>query len=315
MMMIMAARWEYSFRSSDFNGDSRQERKRREQPPGALELPVGETPCAQGEFCASWIAAADGSRLPALGPRALCDADRGRVEAAIPELPRLYVALHGELGRQSQDGTAVRSPFGPRLALRGDVEAVMRLFAEVLTSWHERVAAVASLSPPPESHPDGSPSARPGWYVARACAVLAPRVDVLIALPAEPMRRAVSLRDLLLLGGEVDGVVRSVYAATLPDLHGGHAGVEILRLRRLAQRILGETRERPVELLGVPCRDEECDMLALRRAELPSDPAAPVWWSECTQCGDRMTEEEYRDWTKRYARWAQGRHAAEIDAS
>jgi len=309
----MAARWEYSFRSPDFNGDSRKPSRRAPEPAPDVAA-IGETPCTQGPYCASWIAAADGTRQPALGPRALCDADRGRVEAAIPELPRLYVALHGELGRQSADGAAVRSPFGPRLGLRGDVDAVMRLYAEVLVSWHERVAMVDRLAPPPPPREDGSPSARPGWYVARAVDVIAPRLNVLIALPPEPMRRAVSLRDLLIVGDDTARVVHDAYAATLPELHGGHAGVEILRLRRLAQRILGETRERPVELLGVPCRDPDCDMLALRRAELPSDPAEPAWWSECRECGDRMDEEEYRDWTRRYARWAQGR-AGEIDAS
>jgi hypothetical protein len=306
----MAARWEYSFRSSDFNGGGRKPGRRAPQePPPAIA--AGDTQCAQGEFCASASTASDGARLPALGPRALCDADRGRVEAAIPELPRLYVALHGELGCPAQGSASVRSPFGPRLALRGDVDAVMRLYVEVLVSWHERVAAVARLSPPPEPHEDGSPSARPGWYVNRATAVLAPRVDVLIALAADPMRRAVSLRDVLLLGDDMPGVVRSVYAATFPALHGGHAGVEILRLQRLARRILGEVRDRPVELLGVPCRDPDCDMLALRRAELPSDPAEPAWWSECTECGDRMTEEDYRDWTRRYAAWAKGNAGSE----
>jgi hypothetical protein len=309
----MAARWEYSSRSSDFNGGNRKPLRRA---PEAVPVaaPAGERECAQGEFCASGYLGADGKRLPGRSPRALCDADRNKVEAVIPDLPRLYVALHGELGRQSQDGAAVRSPFGPRLGLRGDIDAAMRLYVEVLASWHERVAAVASLVPPPEPNPDGSPSARPGYYVAKAILALEHRVDVLVALPAEPMRRAVGLREVL-LDDEVPGVVRSVYAATFPGLHGGHAGVEVLRLQRVARAILGETRERPVELLGVPCRDEDCDMLALRRAELPSDPDAPAWWSECAECGDRMTEEEYRDWTKRYARWAQGRTAVDLPSS
>jgi hypothetical protein len=298
----MAARWSYSSRSTDFNGDTG--RHRGEALPGRPA--AGDTPCAQGEFCASWMPGPDGARVPALGPRALCDADRGRVEAAIPELPRLYVALHGELGRPASGGTPVRSPFGPRIALRADVDAVMRLYVEVLVSWHERVAAVDRLSPPPGPRADGAPSARDGWYVGRAAGILAPRVSILTALAAEPMRRAVSLREVLLLGDDMPGIVRSVYAATFPALHGGHAGVEILRLQRIARAILGETRERPVELLGVPCRDPECDMLALRRAELPSDPATDAPWSECSICGDVMSEDEYREWTRRYARWAQG---------
>jgi hypothetical protein len=251
--------------------------------------------------------------VPARGPRAFCAPDKGKIANALAELPRLYVSLSAELGSPSQASTATRSPFGPRLPLRGDIEAIMRAYAEVLTSWHERVAAVASLASPPEPHRDGSPSARPSWYVDRAVKVLKPRLDALLALQPEPMRRAISLRDLALMPEGTDGVVRSVYAAVMIDLSGADAGLEVLALQRLAGRALGETRQRPVELLGVPCRDPECDMLALRRAELPSDPAEDPDWSECTVCGDRMTETEYRDWTRRYARWAQG-HAGETGA-
>jgi hypothetical protein len=250
--------------------------------------------------------------MPARGPRAFCAADRGKVAAALAELPRLYVSLSAELGSPSQASTITRSPFGPRLPLRGDIEAIMALFTEVLVSWHVRVADVARLSAPPERDEEHRPVARDGWYVGRAVAVLTPRLDALLALEPGPVRRAVShalLADL----GDIDGHVRSVYAAILPDLSGADAGLEILRLHRVARSVLGETRPRPVELLGVPCRDPDCDMLALRRAELPSDPAEPAWWSECTQCGDRMDEEEYRDWTRRYARWAQG-HAGETGA-
>lgn len=270
----------------------------------------GQRACAQMEHCATAarIENADGtiSWVPSRGPRAFCEADRGKVAAALAELPRLYVSLAAEIGRPAQATSAARSPFGPRLPLRGDIDAIMRAFTEVLVSWHERVAAIDSLSPPPEPNRDGSPSARPSWYVDRAVKVITPRLDALLALAPEPMRRAVTLRDLALMPDDTAGVVRSVYAAVMPDLSGADAGLEVLALHRLARAVLGETRERPVELLGVPCRDPECDMLALRRAELPSDPEQPAWWSECTQCGDRMDEDEYRDWTRRYARWAQG---------
>jgi hypothetical protein len=277
----------------------------------------GQRSCAQGNRCASAtrVQEPDGDAwVPARGPRAFCAPDRGKIANALAELPRLYVSLAAEIGRPSQGTTTARSPFGPRLPLRGDIDAIMRAYAEVLVAWHERVAVIASLSAPPEPHRDGSPSARPSWYVARAVHVIEPRLDVLLALEPEPMRRAVSLRDLPLMPEGTEGVVRSVYAAVLADLSGADAGLEVLALHRLARSVLGETRQRPVELLGVPCRDPECDMLALRRAELPSDPAEPAWWSECTQCGDRMDEEEYRDWTRRYARWAQG-HAGEAGAS
>lgn len=242
--------------------------------------------------------------MPARGPRAFCSADRGKVATALAELPRLYVSLAGEIGRPAQPETVVRSPFGPKLAIRGDIDAIMRLYVEVLVSWHVRVATVARLSMPPERDEQKRATARDGWYVGRAVDVLSPHLDALLALEPEPVRRAVSHAVLAEIG-DVDGIVRSVYAAITPDLSGAHAGLEILRLHRISRAVLGETRARPVELLGVPCRDEECDMRTLRRAELPSDPAEPAWWSECANCGDRMTEEEYRDWTRRYARWAQ----------
>lgn len=275
----------------------------------------GQRACAQGKHCATAtrVPGPDGDTwAPARGPRAFCAADRGKVAAALAGLPRLYVSLSDELGRPAQADTPARSPFGPRLPLRADVQAIMALYAEVLVSWHVRVAAVARLTPPPERDEEHRATARDGWYVDRAVKVIGPRLDALLALGPEPVRRAVShavLADL----GDVDGIVRSVYAAVTPDLSGAEAGLEVLALHRVARSVLGETRQRPVELLGVPCRDPECDMRALRRAELPSDPAEPAWWSECAQCGDRMTEEEYRDWTRRYARWAQGRQAQVLE--
>lgn len=274
----------------------------------------GQRACAQGQFCATAtrVPGPGGDTwVPARGPRAFCAADRGKVAAALAELPRLYVSLSGELSRPAQPETATRSPFGPRLPLRADVQAIMALFAEVLVSWHVRVADVARLTPPPERDEQHRATARDGWYVDRAVLVITPRLDALLALGPEPSRRAVSHAALADLAG-VDGIVRSVYAAVTPDLSGAEAGLEILALRRLARSVLGETRQRPVELLGVPCQNPDCDMLALRRAELPSDPAEPEWWSECRACGDRMTYDDYRDWTRRYARWAESaEHAGE----
>jgi hypothetical protein len=246
--------------------------------------------CAQGIYCASSTLAHDENggqvRVPFRGPRAFCSPDRGKIETALAELPRLYAALAAELGQPAQGTGATRSPFGPKVPLRVGIDALMRLYAEVLTSWHERVAAVARLTPPPEQ-------VRAGWAIARAVDVIAPRLDALLALEAEPMRRAVSHRELELLG-DVDGIVRPGYVAIMPDLSGADAGLEILALHRRSRAILGETRERPVELLGVPCR--ECDYLSLRRAELPSDPDEDAPWSECSECGAVMDEAEYREW-------------------
>jgi hypothetical protein len=268
----------------------------------------GQRPCAQAAYCASATTACgeNGQQVlvPAYGPRAFCPADRRKVGSAILELPRLYAHLATELGNPVRRESVVRSPFGPKVPLHAGIDALMRLHVEVLVSWHERIAVIANLSMPPERDGQGRATARDGWYVGRAVAVLSPRLDALLALAGEPMRRAVPLGQLASLG-DIDGIVRSVYAATWPDLSGADAGLEILALRYRSRVLLGETRQRPVELLGVPCRVEDCDMLALRRAELPDGPDEDPPWSVCGNCGDVMTEAEYRDWTRRYARWAQ----------
>lgn len=303
-------RWGYSFRSSDFSGQSRRDR------PGALADagPPDGNRCRQGAWCAGAVSVTgeDGTetRLGAPSYQPFCPSDRGKVETALTALPRDYAHLAADLGNPGQAAGAVRSPFGPRIPLRLGTEALMCAVAESLVSWHDRVAAVGSLAPLEDRDGEGRRIAREGWLVARSAAVLAPRLDALLALPPEPVRRAATHRLIGLLGDDApDGIVRSGYVATWPELDGGDAGLEILRLHRMARTVLGETRPKPVELLGVPCRVEECDMLALRRADLPGDMEpgdedAP--WSECAACGDIMTETEYRTWTRRYARWAQG---------
>jgi hypothetical protein len=302
----MAAPWGYSFRSSDFNGSQQRGAKRKPDLPSAPE--PGDRHCAQGQWCAGAVTGRDGSKTGAPGPRAFCDRDRGRIESALAELPRLYVTLAGELGRPMQPETVIRSPFGPKLAIRGDIDAIMRLYVEVLVSWHVRVATVARLSMPAERDEEKRSTVRDGWYVDRAVRVLSQpeHFNVLLALDKEPMRRAVSHSVVAELG-DVDGIVRSVYAAITPDLDGGDAGLEILRLHRVSGAILGETRARPQELIGVPCRVADCDMMTLYRAELPSDPDAPVTWSKCASCGDQMTEAEYREWVAMCAAYERNR--------
>lgn len=271
------------------------------------ETPDGR-PCAQGQFCASAVTA-DGPevpvRIPLKGPRAFCGPDEGKIATALAALPGDYVALAMDLGNPGSAAGSVRSPFGPRVPLRLGSKALMSAFAESLLSWHDRVAELDSLSPLEDRDREGRRIAREGWLVGRAVKVLSPRLAVLLALEPGPMRRAATHRLIELLGDDApDGIVRSGYAVTWPDLGGAAAGLEILRLHRMTKAVLGETRDRPVELLGVPCRRVECDMLALRRADLPDDPRDNPPWSVCAACGDVLTEAEYRDWTRRYARWA-----------
>lgn len=279
----------------------------------------GWSPCAQGEWC---LAAAitrdpDGNliRDPAPTPRAFCDADESRIRRELAELAAQYAHLAAEMRRHGPvPRFAARFPAGSKVLIRLDCDALMRLMAEILISWHERVAFAASLHFPPAGDDAGNLlRRRDSKAVSDAVTVLKEHVPTLLGLPAEPVRRAVDLRDVADLPDDTAGIVHAVYAETSLDLSGADAGLEILRLRYLCRAILGETRDKPEELLGVPCRDPECDMLTLRRAEPPSDPAVPASWSECSACGDKMSEEEYRDWTKLYARWAQGRQAPALE--
>lgn len=262
----------------------------------------GLRPCAQSEWCASATTEQDEDgnrvRVPARGPRAFCAADQAKIAAALAELPRMYVQLASELGTPVRRENMIRSGFGPKVPLRADVDATMAQYAEILSSWHERVAIVARLTPPGR--------ARPHVLVGRALDVLsAPgRLDVLLALEPETMRRAISYREAEETGA--DGYVKPGYVASTPDLGGADAGLEILRLHRRSKAVLGESREKPVELLGVPCRNPDCDMLALKRAELPSDPEEDPPWSICSECGDTMSETTYKLWTERYYRWWHG---------
>jgi hypothetical protein len=286
----------YSFRSGDFR--EKRTRKPASGPPPETGSDEGMRPCARGSWCASSYTVTESGETrhePALGPRTFCDRDRGHIERCLGELPEQYVRLYAELGNPNAQGIAVRIPFGPRIPIRVDIDVLTCLIAEYLVSWHERVAHVAQLH-----FPVGRLSRlrREGLAVQRAQLVLSAHLDALLALPAEPMSRAWDFRDLERLPEGATGVIRSVFADVTVDMSGADAGLEILHVRYLARAILGETRQKPEELVGVPCRDPEggCGWRAVYRAELPSHEDEPVWWTECARCGDRMTETEYREW-------------------
>jgi hypothetical protein len=295
----------YSFRSSDFRSqpDRWQQGRQGASPDGEDD---GRRSCARAQWCGGYTLEPnpDGSfrRAPARTYQAFCPKDRRIIESDLRDMPDQFDCLADELGRPgSGAGQTIRIPFGPRLPIRVDVEALMSAIVESLSSWHERVAETSRLFYPPTAD---SRAQRDAFAVRRAVGVLAERVDVLLALEPLPVTRAIALRLVADLPDDADGVVHSAFAELCDPLGGAEAGQEILSLRYLCRAVLGETRDKPEELLGVPCRQEECDRRALVRAELPSDPDAPVWWSECGNCGDKMDEDEYRDWTRRYAKWA-----------
>jgi hypothetical protein len=262
----------------------------------------GKRDCARGGWCSSsTVITEDGEtrRQPERGYQPFCVKDRRLLEADLGQLPAEFVHLAAEIGNPARNGQVIHVPFGPRIPIRLDIDTLMRAVVESLSSWHERIADVDHLSYP---YTRVSRFQRQMVAVRDAERALIHRVDALLALGRQPMdrtRRVVSERDPK--GRATEDVIETEF------LDGTDAGMEIFTLRYLCRAVLGETKARPEELLGVPCRREECDQLALRRAELPSDPEAPMWWSECSACGDRLNEEEYRDWTVRYARWAEGR--------
>jgi hypothetical protein len=297
----------YSFRSSDFRSQPGRRKGGTELPLARIAPPLrpepgedGRRDCARGEWCsASQVVTENGEtrRVPARCYQPFCPKDRRCVEADLHQMPAQFVHLAAEIGNPVKNGQMIRMPFGPRIPVRVDIDALMRAVVESLSSWHERVADVDNLSYP---YTRLSRFQRQMVAVRDAERALVHRVDILLALERQPMdrtRRVVTERDPK--GRATEDAVETEY------LDGTDAGMEIFTLRYLCRAVLGETKARPEELLGVPCRREECDKRTLRRAELPSGPDVPAWWSECSACGDRLTEEEYRDWTVRYARWAQ----------
>jgi len=241
-----------------------------------------ERECARGEHCADpRLETVDGKtlRFGAWTPRAFCDACRDQVEHALRGLPALHDRVRDEIG---ETGKAA----GPKVAISKSapvpinlaVDELLRDMAVVVVSWHERVAAVARLD-----DPDGD--------VARACTVLAAHVDVLLALPAEPMMRAMTLRDAAGLPPGTAGLVHvsAGYVDAIPLLGGANAGLEVLALHRRARRLLGETRIPARHLHGVLCRCGHKQLYETLDGHGQWDGA------HCRHCRTDWTLDEYRD--------------------
>lgn len=286
----MAKRWEHSFQAYDsFRTRS-------------VPTDTGTNQCHRAELCSSATITRepDGmiTRHPASTPRAYCDPCEQRIGRDLSELPSAFGRLSLAIGDRPATGQQVRTPFGPRLLLRADVDALQREMALVLVSWHERVAAVAHLSPPEFAPHALAP------MVDAAVTALSAHLGPLLALAAEPMARVMPPAAAEAWEDEVGMVRADAMAHMLIPLSGADAGMEILTLHQRSRRILGETRAQPERFDGVPCR--ECEAMGLERAEPPSDPDKPAMHSRCPQCGDTMDRGEYLDWVKRYEAWAKG---------
>jgi hypothetical protein len=144
----------------------------------------GQRPCARGDWCSSQTRDDDGTWHPASGPRAFCDADRGKIITCAETIPAAYRDLAGRLGDPVRSGRAVRIPPGSRVLVSADIDALMRTMAAVLGGWAARVRAVPGLKLVPNEHPHGAPEA-----VKADCDVLARHPDPLLALPPGPALR------------------------------------------------------------------------------------------------------------------------------
>jgi hypothetical protein len=146
----------------------------------------------------------------------------------------------------------------PPIPLDLGVDALQRDIAWTVCAWEPAVRERAGL--PAEV----TRGVRPGWAVAAAVAVIAPRVDVLASLPPTLCR--------------ADGL-----DAGLVERDGVYAVASLRALHRRARSALGLSRS----VVRLPGTCASCGAEALER-ESGSD------WVRCGHCAGRLTADEYR---------------------
>lgn len=285
----------YSFRSSDFNSPGHPA---AHVPAGTTE---GQRPCARGKWCASAknTEQPDGTteRIPGFTYQAFCPACTDHIIVALTELPGAYIRIGEEYGTPvHRNDQAIRVPFGPSVPIRLDLDALQREAPPVIGGWAARVRAVPGLQLSAAQHQD--PGTPEGF--AEACRVLRLHPGPLLSLQPGWMTRTYRLpldEDTEALIGDQE-ILRAGddFVTVQVPCDGATAGNEILGLQWRSVAVLGESRTKPQELIGVPCRAAACGWLSLVRAEPPSDPDDPGWYSVCTKCRDRMSEDDYREW-------------------
>lgn len=238
--------------------------------------------CARGRHCRSSTRDDEGALHPALTGNVFCDADTANIRRALNTLPDLYQELGHRLTTRQQTGTGERvssSRTEPPSPIDLDAERLMTNIGALVGSWEERVRAAVGF---PAAPVDVSWGNRPEM-VARACTTLTFLVPRLVALPPEPMRRALTHEDLGALPEDVLGVVRPAYVDVYPELSGADAGREILWLHRRAETATGNTAP-VVALDGVACPSCGLMMLSRRSGE---DTVS------CGACNHAITGDDY----------------------
>ena len=267
-----------------------------------------QRPCVLGEHCRERTVTIDdatGAKIitPALGYRPFCETDTRLIRDRLTgtaALPVLWLILAAELGEAPAGDDLRRSArIHAPMPVRGDVDELMRSITTVLTSWEDRVRANARLTTADRAGKTGVE------VVTAAAATLAVNMSGLLALQPEPMPRAVQWPlpswvperwpDPAVQPHHPD----AASVTLLVPLGGADAGLEVLGLHRRSLTVLGLTRRRPEQLLGVACY--ECQHRALVRAAPPRTDTDTVWYSRCRNCGHMMTEPQYRDHATRLA--------------
>lgn len=241
--------------------------------------------CARAERCSDpRIESANGKnvRVPALTYRAFCDQCRNAIHQALLDLPAYQTRVHAEIGNRGQAcGPRVSASKSPPIPINLKVDELLTDMAAVLLSWHERVAVVARLADPDRS-------------VRTASTVLAAHVDVLLALPEEPMMRSVWLHEAAKLPPGTLGLVHksAEYADTIQQLDGARAGLEVLQLHYRCRSLLGVTKAPARHLPGVYC---DCGYPELY--EVLDGDGQPSG-ARCRQCRNEYDSDQYADLTK-----------------
>lgn len=301
----------HSFRSSDFNGERHGGQHAERRKVGITTPEEGQRPCARGQRCASAknTEQPDGTtvRVPGFTYQVFCPACTDRIVEALKELPAAYVRIEEEYGtpvRRSEQ--SVRSPFGPSVPIRLDVDALQRAAPPIIGGWAARVRSVPGLQLSAAEHPPDTPEG-----FAEACRVLRLHPEPMFALQPGWMSRTYRLpldeeTEALIEDKEILHAGDDFVTVQVP-CDGATAGNEILDLQWRSTVVLGELRTKPQELIGVPCRADGCGYMSLARAEPPSDPDDPGSYSICLRCRDRMSEDDYREWVALCAAYERNR--------
>ena len=126
----------------------------------------------------AWQEDGTAKRIPARTSRAFCEPCRDRIITSLRELSSAYDRLEGEIGNPVRRiDQAVRTPFGPSVLIRTDIDAQTRSMSAVLAGWAARVRAVPGLELSPAGYQPDTPEG-----IAEACDVLAKHPDPLLAL-------------------------------------------------------------------------------------------------------------------------------------